>query len=462
MTYLFAKRPDQLPSRKGGGQHSLPVTTPGGAFEQEADRLADRVVAPERGAENSGTEVASSGIGLRSEPSAGGESLTAPPVVQHALNSPGQSLDRSSRQHMEAGFGFDFSRVRIHADESAAAANRVVNSQAFTVGQDVVFGEGQFRPHTANGQRLLAHELTHVVQQSRVGTLAVQRKTLFGPTSGAPADWDAQVKAATSSTDRAALLQKAVGVPVTDVTAASAGDASPLAAKLSEFSSSSQRVNYDEHLNNKQSPLDHHPLTDDAGYTLPDGGKFYIILGPKALDGGRYYFSLTILNHELDHVQQNLAGVQLKGNEWELDAWTTSFIRDFHRTYLLGDTGSTCYVDETSTWTQVLDYYHRRDVHDPQRDRCAKRIEDYYNTTLKGNDAHAHAFKYWLYRSIKRGITPSLADRLNTDLALGISASDPADRIRQFPCGTMKTQTYSPPSLNTPTFPSTTAKAKNP
>jgi hypothetical protein len=365
---------------------------------------------------------------------------------------------------METGLGHDFSRVRVHADASAAAANRAVNSSAFTVGHDVVFGDGQYRPHTAHGQRLLAHELAHVVQQARGGTLAVQRQTtFFGPTAGAPANWSAQVHAAVSSADRATLLHKAVGLPVIDVTAASAADPSAVAARLTEFSSSSQKVKYDENLDSKKSPVDQHPLRDDGGYTLQDSGKNYVILGPKAIDAGRYALSLTVLNHELDHVQQHLSGSQLKGHEKELDAWTSSFIRDFHRTYLLGDTGSTCYVHHTSTWTQVLDYCAMPDVGATQRDASAKRIKDYYNNTVKGNDAHDHAFKYWLYRSLKHNVTPNLADRLNTELALGISASDPAAQIRQFKCGpTTRTQAHSAPTLNTPTFPTAAPKSKNP
>jgi uncharacterized protein DUF4157 len=101
--------------------------------------------------------------------------MTAPSVVQDALNSPGHSLDQSTRERMETGLGYDFSRVRVHADANASAANRAVNSNAFTVGHDVVFGDGQYRPHTADGQRLLAHELAHVVQQARGGPPAVQR-----------------------------------------------------------------------------------------------------------------------------------------------------------------------------------------------------------------------------------------------------------------------------------------------
>ncbi len=80
--------------------------------------------------------------------------------------------------------GFDLSQVRIHTDERAAASARAVNALAFTVGRDVVFGEGQYAPGTLSGKRLLAHELTHVVQQEGVPQLVMQRKIGMTARSG--------------------------------------------------------------------------------------------------------------------------------------------------------------------------------------------------------------------------------------------------------------------------------------
>jgi len=78
---------------------------------------------------------------------------------------------------MESRFGHDFSRVRIHTDEKAAESARAVNALAYTAGHDIVFGAGQYVPETPEGRRLLAHEMTHVVQQraSLVPTGVVQR-----------------------------------------------------------------------------------------------------------------------------------------------------------------------------------------------------------------------------------------------------------------------------------------------
>jgi hypothetical protein len=91
--------------------------------------------------------------------------VTVPPIVQDALRSTGQPLDPATRAFMEPRFGHDFSHVRVHTDARAAESAQAVNALAYTVGPDVVFGAGQYAPHSREGQRLLAHELTHVVQQ---------------------------------------------------------------------------------------------------------------------------------------------------------------------------------------------------------------------------------------------------------------------------------------------------------
>jgi hypothetical protein len=89
----------------------------------------------------------------------------APQIVHQALSSPGQPLDRGLRDFFAPRFGHDFGNVRVHADGQAAESARAVNARAYTVGRDVVFGAGQYAPHSGEGRRLIAHELAHVVQQ---------------------------------------------------------------------------------------------------------------------------------------------------------------------------------------------------------------------------------------------------------------------------------------------------------
>jgi hypothetical protein len=100
---------------------------------------------------------------------ASGESASTevPPIVHEVLRSPGQMLDTTTRASMESRFGHDFSGVRVHTDTLAAESTLAVNALAYTVGRDVVFGASQYAPRTSAGARLIAHELTHVMQQSR-------------------------------------------------------------------------------------------------------------------------------------------------------------------------------------------------------------------------------------------------------------------------------------------------------
>ncbi len=92
-----------------------------------------------------------------------------PLIVHEVLRSPGQPLDAETREFMEPRFEHDFSKVRVHTDEKAAESSSAVNAMAYTVGRDVVFGSGQYAPETGEGRKLMAHELTHVVQQARGG-----------------------------------------------------------------------------------------------------------------------------------------------------------------------------------------------------------------------------------------------------------------------------------------------------
>src|SRR5207237_9455954 len=88
-----------------------------------------------------------------------------PEIVHEVLRSSGQSLDPATRAFMEPRFGHDFSRVRVHTDETSAESARSVNALAYTVENQVVFAQGQYVPHTSEGRHLIAHELAHVIQQ---------------------------------------------------------------------------------------------------------------------------------------------------------------------------------------------------------------------------------------------------------------------------------------------------------
>lgn len=151
----------------------LAISEPGDAYEQEADRVAEQVM------RISPADVSRRRNGSRTQPlvqrraSSGATGLAeVPPIIHEVLSSPGQSLEPRARAFFEPRFGQDFSQVRVHTDITAAESARAVNALAYTVGRDVVFGEGQYVPHTNEGRILIAHELTHVVQEPSSGLRA--------------------------------------------------------------------------------------------------------------------------------------------------------------------------------------------------------------------------------------------------------------------------------------------------
>jgi len=105
-----------------------------------------------------------------------------PAIVDEVLRSTGRPLDRSTRNFFEPKFGHDFSNVRVHSDSRAAESARAVNAQAYTVGRQLVFGDSQYAPDTTAGRRLLAHELTHVIQQKENSAAAFSNSPISSPT----------------------------------------------------------------------------------------------------------------------------------------------------------------------------------------------------------------------------------------------------------------------------------------
>lgn len=179
------------PDASAGVQAKLAVDAPGDDYEQEADRISEQVVrmpepqgvcacgggCPRCGNEQGGHEQLQT---KRVQANDAGESST-PSIARELVSSPGQPLDPTTRGFMESRFGQDFSQVRVHTGPRADDAARAVEARAFTLGHDIVFGQGQYVPHETTGQRLLAHELTHVIQQRPGGDAAAAHD------SGAPA-----------------------------------------------------------------------------------------------------------------------------------------------------------------------------------------------------------------------------------------------------------------------------------
>lgn len=103
---------------------------------------------------------------LQRHPASSSDPTGIPAIVREVLHSPGKPLETDTRNSMERRFGQDFSQVRIHTDAKAAESADAVNARAYTVGTDIAFNAGQYSSRSQSSRRLLAHELTHVVQQS--------------------------------------------------------------------------------------------------------------------------------------------------------------------------------------------------------------------------------------------------------------------------------------------------------
>jgi hypothetical protein len=170
------------PDARATIQPKLRVNIPGDTYEQEADRIAEHVMRmPERYLQpmqrSARNEQARYGYvqTQRVQSDSTGE-MVAPPIVNAALRSSAQPLDPSTQRFMEARFGHDFSRVRVHTGSLATDATEAINARAFTVGNHLVFSAGQYAPATYAGKALIAHELTHTIQQMSIGHPVAQER----------------------------------------------------------------------------------------------------------------------------------------------------------------------------------------------------------------------------------------------------------------------------------------------
>lgn len=149
-------------NKKGKLQRKLAIGASNDPLEHEADRVADQVMSM---SPNSSISSLAPRI-QRASANTGDSIASIPPSVNHVLSNPGSPMQSSLRKDMEHRFGQDFSRVRVHTGPIAEKSANEINANAYTAGQNVVFGKGQYSPETYAGQKLFAHELTHVIQQN--------------------------------------------------------------------------------------------------------------------------------------------------------------------------------------------------------------------------------------------------------------------------------------------------------
>jgi hypothetical protein len=161
-------------------QPKLTIGEPGDQYEQEADRVAAEVVnrinTPSRHSSSQGQPIQRRAIA--------GEASTDLDTAINSARGGGQPLEEGLQRSMGQAMGAEFSGVRIHADAQSDQLNQSIQARAFTTGQDVFFRSGEYNPGSRGGQELIAHELTHVVQQNgnglpvqdKIGEQVIQRK----------------------------------------------------------------------------------------------------------------------------------------------------------------------------------------------------------------------------------------------------------------------------------------------
>ncbi|MEO1050807.1 MAG: DUF4157 domain-containing protein [Bacteroidota bacterium] len=182
-------------------QAKLKVGSPNDHFEKEADAVADRVMQRSEKEDEVMMKGQSESSGIlhmkckdceeekvRMSPSGSTPSMgiQAPASVENGLSGrSGQPLPQQVNESMSEQIGADFSGVRVHADTNAQEMNETLGAKAFTKGKDIYFGAGQYNPTSSDGKRLLAHELTHVVQQKATqDTPNIQRYAIRSKDTG--------------------------------------------------------------------------------------------------------------------------------------------------------------------------------------------------------------------------------------------------------------------------------------
>ena len=296
-------------------QPKLKINQPGDEYEQEADRVAEMVMRMPEAQDGDGPfaqpgsreeitrgmhaplSIMTKGLnGQRCDSAPSNEEEEDQQVMRQTTpgttprqNDVGELLARSrggghplphiSRNFMEARFGHDFGKVRIHADDNEARMTQQLHAEAFATGHDIYFRPGGFAPHTASGKKLLAHELTHVVQQrggeqhrsggdEGGGQNFIQRYVL----SGFPAAEAAAMRAA---------------IPV----AASKVDSCASVGWLNTYFIK-QTINHTKY--------DYVPDLGLCGWTFP--ASWYIELGKKAFDPNVCCALASTIAHEASHV----------------------------------------------------------------------------------------------------------------------------------------------------------------
>jgi Domain of unknown function (DUF4157) len=320
----FSKIPvsSRLPTR--ATQHRLIVGQTDDPMEHEADRAAEAVLAgglvpapslapTPLSHKYAASEVEHSTVRLRVmedtiQRSAEGGYASK---VEAAVASGGAPIPADIRAYLEPRFGHDFSHVRVHDNAVAAAAARSINSRAFTLGANIAFAQGEYAPRTAQGRRLLAHELAHVIQQrpnlgSGIRGLVQRQGTAATPAPAAPS---AKPVGDAVKPEVEALLKTFASASNYEAKNASAMKAVNIIIRAYSMSIKGLgTMRFNPALNPKHSA--------ETGQMEGNDRVSEIEFGPSAFQYG-FEGLASIVAHELEHVRQNLIGGYHRGDEDE-------------------------------------------------------------------------------------------------------------------------------------------------
>ena len=375
---------------------------------------------------------------------ANGQITTAPQSVSSQLkqcSGAGRPMAEPIKSKMESAFGSDFSSVKIHTDDKAVQMSQQINAQAFTYGADIYFNSGKYNPQSQAGQHLLAHELTHVVQQKknlqRVPDDQIARNCITDTT----VSWSQRVNAAKGIIlgDQDAcivgMMREALGTGVPIVS--STNDAATLDAAITAGHytprGTTQTINYDANLNTKTGDANQY---GQATYKRSGNTTtVYIVLGPNALDPVGPQLTQMANAHEQahadDYVSQSANGgaPHAATPAEELRIYVDGFTTYMLSLITIINTDTNCAGTVHVDFQEMFSNYPS--ANRAQKNTAFNNIRDFYNNTVRGNADNEVKFKYWFQEVMNaRDASDALVTRINGLTGLGLTkGTDSLDHI---------------------------------
>lgn len=411
-------------------QAKLEISQTKNPLEQQANQVADQVVnqkSNQIGIEKKGVKAST-----KSEDSFEQPNANFATTLQQKKGT-GSALPKDTLQEMNQSFGADFSSVSVHFDDVAQRMNQQIQAQAFTHGMDIFFNKGKFNPSTKEGKHLLAHELTHVLQQSN----QIQREE----DTETPKTWAQKVEdlEGLSGTDQnngyKDLIQEAIGSGYT--VHENTNEVADITEAMKQGSyvewGANKEVNYDANLNTKTGDANQY---GQAQYIPDDNGsaKIYIVLGPNSINKVGPQFTQMTNDHEQGHAndfKNQIANSNLHAatEGEELAIYTAGFTKYFLDLFLIDKTE--CSYDPVEAFLMLFETY--KGAKKDERKTAFSAIKSYYENTIKGDSDNETKFKIWFQVILNHlGTDDPLVKKINGLDGLGFKKD--TDELDHFNC----------------------------